>query len=318
MKFYYLFISLLCTIAFSSCDFIGDNSNQKEVEVKQIVELPDSVKQHIIKQDSLYCGLIAKIDTLTMALNTSQQEVAKLQQNFEKLESPKSFWNYMTVGALILAFIAIILNFAHCGLSENKVRRCIKEYLDSSKRINDFQRKINDIESKLVNSNSNSRYMPTGPISRKAEDRIVYLEGKIKEVIDAVNRHEAEIKNRDISTSTTQVSKSTSQQKKEFEYKKDGYAKLNSGAYFMEILDSNQEGCVFHINFKSQNKGEFNIISLDKIKSRNEWKNVIEATGNCTIEDATSYKVEEMGICEKLSDGKTWEMKRKLRIKISK
>lgn len=194
MKFYYLFISLLCTIAFSSCDFIGDNSNQKEVEVKQIVELPDSVKQHLIKQDSLYCGLIAKIDTLTMALNTSQQEVAKLQQNFEKLESPKSFWNYMTVGALILAFIAIILNFARCGLSENKVRRCIKEYLDSSKRINDFQRKINDIESKLVNSNSNSRYMPTGPISRKAEDRIVYLEGKIKEVIDAVNRHEAEIK----------------------------------------------------------------------------------------------------------------------------
>lgn len=180
MKFYYLFISLLCTIAFSSCDFIGDNSNQKEVEVKQIVELPDSVKQHLIKQDSLYCGLIAKIDTLTMALNTSQQEVAKLQQNFEKLESPKSFWNYMTVGALILAFIAIILNFARCGLSENKVRRCIKEYLDSSKRINDFQRKINDIESKLVNSNSNSRYMPTGPISRKAEDRIVYLEGKIK------------------------------------------------------------------------------------------------------------------------------------------
>ena len=56
---------------------------------------------------------------------------------------------------------------------------------------------------------------------------------------------------------------------------------------------------------------------LDDISIVLGYKSIMEKF-NCTIEDATSYKVEEMGICEKLSDGKTWEMKRKLRIKISK
>lgn len=250
-----------------------------------------------------------------MELNASQQNVAQLQRNLDKLESPESFWNYMTVGAIIISIIAIILIFLRgSGLNERDVNRMVRDYLDDSMRLNELQRRVLDLE-KVKNTNSNSRYMPAGPVSRKAEDRIVYLEGKIKEVIDAVNRHETEIKNYGGAKPTPPSTPPKPEQPK---FSKEGYAKLNSGAFFLEILDSNQEGCVFHINFKSENKGEFDIISLDKIKSRNGWQEVVETTGNCTMEDATSYKVEDKGICEKLSDGKTWEMKRKLRIKISK
>ncbi len=304
-----------CAFLVESCDSIDGSDIHKEVEVKQIVELPDTVKQHLIKQDSLYTGLIAKIDTLTNELNASQQSIAQLQNNVDMLESPESFWNYMTVGAIILSLIAIVLTFL-CGgrLDEDKVRRIVRSILDESTRLNELQRKVQELE-KVKNTNANLGYMPAGSISRKAEDRIVYLEGKIREVIDAVNRHETEIKNCGGAKPTLPSTPSKSEQPK---FSKEGYAKLNSGAFFLEILDSNQEGCVFHINFKSENKGEFDIISLDKIKSRNGWQEVVETTGNCTMEDATSYKVADKGICEKLSDGKTWEMKRKLKIKISK
>lgn len=321
MRRYYIFILMaFCAFIVSSCDIIGGNEPQREVEVKQIVELPDTVKQHLIKQDSLYSGLIAKIDTLTNQLNASQQNIAQLQKDLDKLESPESFWNYMTVGAIILSLLSIVLVIflRSNALSENDVCKSVKDYLDNSRRLNELQRKVLDLE-RVKNSSSNSKYMPTGPVSRKAEDRIAYLEGKINEVFDVVNRHDAQIKNSGCMTSAyPSTSPSTPSKPKQPEFSKDGYAKLNSGAYFLEIMDSNQEGCVFHINFKSESKGEFDIISLDKIKSRNGWQEVVETTGNCTMEDATSYKVENKGICEKLSDGKTWEMKRKLKIKISK
>ena len=99
------------------------------------------------------------------------------------------------------------------------------------------------------------------------------------------------------------------------EYIKMGYANINSGNIFTKIFDSAQESCVFSIKFKSATKGEFNIISLDKIKSRNMWQEIVEYTGS--IEDATSFKVEDYGICEKYDDV-TWQVTKKLKIKLQK
>lgn len=315
MKQYYIFILLaICAFFVASCDIIGGSAPKKEVDVKRIVELPDTVKQHLIKQDSLYTGLIAKIDTLTNELNAAQQNVAQLQKKLEELENPKIVWNYMTVGAIILSLIAVFLTFRRGGRNEDNVRGMVNDYLNKSRLLNELQSKVLDLE-KVKNSNSNPRFMQNGPISRKSEDRISYLEEKLKEVLDILNRYENEIKNYGGTRSTPGL---TPLKPKLPELSKDGYAKLNSGAFFFEILDSNQEGCVFHISFKSENKGEFDIISLDKIKSRNGWQEVVEINGDCTIEDATTYKVMEKGICEKHSDGKTWKMIRKLKIKISK
>ena len=102
---------------------------------------------------------------------------------------------------------------------------------------------------------------------------------------------------------------------REPEYLRAGYAFINSGSYFTKILDSAQEGCVFSIKFKSATKGEFTIISLDKIKSRNGWQEIVEYTGS--IEDANSFKVEELGICE-TSDKETWQVTKKLKIRLLK
>ena len=316
MKRFNVFLVVVCSFVLVSCSFFGEEPAKSSEEPSKIEVVPDSIKQHLIKQDSLYAGLIEKIDTLTNELNESRVTVAQLQQSVDELESPRRIWNYLSIGAIILGLIAIILQFVRSGgLDKNEINTIFRENMDSSTRLKAMKEKLDNLEKNSRNS-QNSRYMPTGPVSRKAEDRIAWLEGKIQEVIVAVNRHETEIKRNGGTTTTTPPTGPA--KPKEPEFNKDGYAKLNTSIYFMDILDSNQEACVFHINFKSANKGEFDIISLDKIKSRNGWQDVIDATGNCTMEDATSYTVVEKGICEKISDDNTWEVKRKLRIKISK
>ena len=62
-------------------------------------------------------------------------------------------------------------------------------------------------------------------------------------------------------------------------------------------------------------EGKFNIISLDKIKSRNGWQDVVEYKGS--IEDATTFQVEEFGICKKIDDV-TCQVTKKLKIRLIK
>ena len=96
-----------------------------------------------------------------------------------------------------------------------------------------------------------------------------------------------------------------------------GYANINSGVYFMELFDYKQETCVFTINFKGEDRGEFDIISLDKLKSRNGWQEVVEATGNCTLAEANEFTRLDCGKCRKI-DSNVWEVTQKLKIKIRK
>ena len=101
-------------------------------------------------------------------------------------------------------------------------------------------------------------------------------------------------------------------------YTRMGYAKVNSSKYFVEIYDSQQEDCVYKINFTNKEEGEFDIISLGKIKTINDLKEVLDfADGSCLLNEATSHKVVEKGLCKKI-DENTWEVTKKLVIKVFK
>ena len=94
------------------------------------------------------------------------------------------------------------------------------------------------------------------------------------------------------------------------------YANTNSEEFFTSVVETKQETCVFDIYLSSQTIGEFDLISLDKIKQRNNWDRVVECKGDCTIEEANTFKTEQKGKCE-LSDG-TWKVVEKLKITISR
>ena len=97
------------------------------------------------------------------------------------------------------------------------------------------------------------------------------------------------------------------------------YAKANSGKFLVQITDSQQEGCVYVINFVNKEEGKFDIVSLAKIKPVNDIMDVIElAPGSCSLEDATTYNVIDKGLCRKVEGKPAWEVTKKLIIKVTK
>ena len=172
--------------------------------------------------------------------------------------------------------------------------------MDQSKRLKTMQNQLDLLQSSshISSPRTNQAYSPN------IETRIKSLEATLNQVVKDIKAIHNSAPTSNLENSGTG-------------YIKTGYAKLNSQNYFVEIFDSYQEGCVYKISFKSDGKGEFDLITLDKIKSRNGWQDVIEYDGPCTMAEATSYKLGRPGIIEKI-DNQTWEVKQKLKIKISK
>lgn len=295
-----------CQYLLTSCDSSTESDTPKEVEVRQIVELPDTVKQHLIKQDSLYSGLIAKIDTLTSELNTSQQNVAQLQIEIDQFERPEASRNYIIVIAILLSIISLALH-----LLWKKVLNGFKhDFKDNAAKIEELKGRVLKLKTAQPLS-TDRKYAPM------LDDRITDLETKIKLLEIAANQRDvAHRQHTETSYNQTPMASTTSPSQNSG-YTKEGYAEINSGRFFVKILNSNQEGCVYHIKFTSDNKGEFDLISLAKIKSCNGWEEIVEATGNCTMADATRYDVIRKGTCCKTTNG-YWKVQDNLIIKISK
>lgn len=308
MKKVYSLIVLTAILALSSCDFFSEKQPvQDTVDSAATVEgISKEIKNKIAAQDTLMNALVLKVDTLAQALSQAQKENAELKVQVAKLESPKSTWGYMTLASLIIAIIALVLSLLRKGLSREKVDEIFCNNLDKSKRIAELKDAVSQLQPGL---NGNR-------VSLSANTSLQNLDTRLRSVESSVSRLSSKT-NETQNSSNPSVTHRQEQlrQTKDLEYLRMGYANINSGNIFTKIFDSAQESCVFSIKFKSANKGEFNIISLDKIKSRNMWQKIVEYTGS--IEEATSFKVEDYGICEKYDDV-TWQVTKKLKIKLIK
>lgn len=302
-KVFHIIFILTSIFTVSSCGYFENDEkpNNDEKQLRTIVELPDTIKQKIIEQDALMSELLNKVDTLTAELNSTKEYNAKLKEKVDEFKSPKNTWGWMSIGAFAISIIALLLSIFRKGLSEKEVNKIFKQNLDSSKRISELQDNVGLLLSQRKLSQTGRSYAPN------TDTRLHQLESQMKQVITAINNMAKQ--------PTSPEKPKVPAKAKESEYLRAGYAFINSGSYFTKILDSAQEGCVFSIKFGSATKGEFTIISLDKIKSRNGWQEIVEYTGS--IEDANSFKVEELGICE-TSDKETWQVTKKLKIRLLK
>ena len=308
-KLYNIIICMIAIMVMSSCSFFDDDKSSKETkEVRTIVELPDSVKQKIVEQDSLMTELLNKVDTLTAELNATKTENAELKEKVAELKSPKSTWGYMTLAAIVLSIISIIITFMRSkGVSTEQVGEQIKHALGESRRINKLQDDVNQLLSQKNRvTHQQANYAP-----QYSETRIQQIENTLKKVVKFMNDS-----TRQTHPVTSQTNNPSTCPSKEPEYKKVGYAKNDRDMYFTTIYDSNQEGCVFIITFTSLTKGIFNIISLDKIQSRNDWQQKVECSG-ISIKEASDFSVEDEGICEKI-DENTWKVTKPLKIRLLK
>ena len=291
----------------TSCSFFEADtpSNNGKGAATAIEGIPPEIKEKIAAQDSLMQTLVCKVDTLAKALNDSKAEIGRLNESLQALQSPKSTWGYMTLAAIILSVIALVLSIIKSkGVNRTQVGEQIKQALDNSSRLLKLREDVDNLSKQRGHSTNQQTYY--GP--QNYESRIKSLEYNMAQVVQCIN---AAAKSSKQGTSPA----SSSSSHNSYDTIRTGYANINSGRIFTRILDSAQEGCVFSIKFKNADKGEFTIISLDKIKSRNGWQEVVEYTG--AIEDAMSFKVEEYGICEKY-DQDAWQVTKKLKIKLLK
>jgi hypothetical protein len=197
-------------------------------------------------------------------------------------------------------------------VSKWKVEELTKRLLkDVEYRMDRAERNIIDIRKQSSASNHTDGY---------SERKLFDLEKRVRRMEDSGNTNptEVRVKRMEDSGNTNPMPTYSTIPKPHLNVEnrttKVGYANINTGKYFTKILDSSQETCVFSINFMSETKGEFTIISLDKIKSRNGWQEVVEYTGS--IEESTSFKEVDKGICEKVDDI-TWEVTRPLKIRLT-
>lgn len=301
-------VCLATILALSSCDFFSEKQPvQDSVDSAAPVEgISQEIKNKIAAQDTLMNALVLKVDTLAQTLSQAQKENAELKVQVAKLESPKSTWGYMTLASLAIAIIALVLSLLRKSLSRERVDEIFCNNLDKSKRIAELKVAVSQLQSGL---NGNRVSLSVNTHLQKLDTRLRSVESSVSRLSSKTN------KTQNSSNPSVTHRQEQLRQTKDLEYLRMGYANINSGNIFTKIFDSAQESCVFSIKFKSANKGEFNIISLDKIKSRNKWQEIVEYTGS--IEEATSFKVEDYGICEKYDDV-TWQVTKKLKIKLIK
>lgn len=309
-KYYNLIVCVTAIMAMSSCSFFeGEKPQSNQQEKSSTIEgLPLEIKNKIAAQDTLMNELVSKVDTLAEALSQAQQENAKLKAQVDDLKSPKSTWAYVSIGAFALGLIALIMSlFRAKRVKEEKVYEIFEKCIDDSRRINELQVNVKNLMYTQQNSRTNQSNTSYAP---NTGSRLHQLENQMSQVIAAINK---------MTTSAqpmTQPRSDTPKPHKDAEYQKVGYAKNDMGTYFTTIYESNQEGCVFKIAFTSPTKGRFNIISLDKIQSRNDWQQKIECSG-ISIKDASDFRVEEEGLCKKIEEN-TWQVTKPLKIRLLK
>lgn len=308
-KLYSLIICTMAMLALYSCGLFEDEKPSKDSgDVKTIVELPDSIKKKIVEQDALMTELLNKVDTLTKEMNSTKAENADLKEKLADLKSPKNTLTYVSICAFLLGLVAIIITFFKPkGVKEERIYNIVEKYFEDYK-IKELRVNVNNLVSSQRNNRSSQTSSSYAPNS---DSRIKQLENQLAQVIEVVNKI----------TSQEQQSVShrqeTTQPQEENEYQKVGYAKVDTDMYFTTIYNSNQEGCVFKITFSSQTKGKFNIIALDKIQSRNDWQKKVECSGGVSIKEASDFRLEEEGVCEKI-DEYSWKVTKPLKIRLLK
>lgn len=311
-KKFFIYIFLFVPILCASCDRFDELDRKENKEVRTIEVFPDSVRQYLIEQDSLKRGLISKIDTLTTELNSSKNEIEQLQSMIIELKSPGRLLIFFVSLSLTISLVALILSIIRTNKKVNKweVKDMTKQI--AREQVKDLEYRMNRAENNIIEIGKASSTSKTTSIDGFIDKRLQDLELRLNRVerSNNVTTSKPFSYNNHSSVETIAI--------QEPEVMKTGYAKVNSNKYFVEIYSSKQEDCVYIIKFTSKEEGEFDIISLDKIKSINGLKDVVELTqDSCLLEEATNYSVIEKGRCKK-ADESVWEVTKKLIIKVTK
>ncbi len=308
---------LITSVVLVSCSLITpsqDDDSKKEVRAIEV--FPDSVKKHLMEQDSLSKQLVLAVDSITTKLDAANNNIEELQASIKELRTPGQIFIYIALFALFLSIIAIIAAIIRTKNKLNKweVIEEIKQFLNNKDTY--LSRRFTRIEDEIKKLKKES-YSPKSP----TRDEQYHQGGGSPSINDKI---QAEIQERKSSNNNDNnkyvISNQSTQgnQSMKSQMIKHGYAQMHTGKYLVDIVESKQESCVYSLTFTSENTAEFDIISLEKIKTINDLRDVLDlAPGSCLLNEASFHTVERKGECRKIDDN-TWEVTKKLVIKVSR
>lgn len=319
-----LTVGWFISLSFLSCDFLGDDkiNNQTAQNIDKNEGKPNDEKA--IERDSIPesfpVDANAKANELSIELKNTKNELNRLKKAIEEINSP-SATSFIVPVVLFIIVIAIIIIYIKLGekinyrdldaIINSKIPRMNGQHVDFyrlDQRLKHLERDFECLEDGASNLKA-----PAGSLG--VENRLDILEKKMSML---EKRNLAQVPSA-FSTSRPQYADNNNQEEIEDASKvfKVGYANINNKKYFVDILDSMKESCVYKITFNKSDSATFNLISLDKIKYRNGWDDVIDYEGDCSMEEASNYTLLSPGTIKKLDDS-TWELTEKLKIRVFK
>lgn len=306
--------SLFALMFISSCNLMGGNQTTTEdtnPDLKTVLENSDSLRRYLQTQDSLSQGILAKLDTISDVFNKSKEQIEGLERKINDIKAPSRLLTCITFIALILSIISIIVAVVKTRKKVDKwgaidaARECFKDkFKNIEYRMNETEQDIKKLAK--VTSSTNIHERPRSYESHFDEKTMDEMRKK-KEGEYWDKKGEPNPKDNDKSSSMPET-----------QMLKHGYAQMHTGKYLVDIVESKQESCVYSLTFTSENTAEFDIISLEKIKTINDLRDVLDlAPGSCLLNEASFHTVERKGECRKIDDN-TWEVTKKLVIKVSR
>lgn len=304
-KLIYCIVSIFALFLFAACDDSNPAIVQPNGDVAQVSSVADSLKDKIAKQDTVMNVYVAKVDSLIQVQNDLNGEVFKLKNDINEI-SFSGAWKICVILALAFSIIALGL---FLWLTTSKDIVCVSNIskvlcLDDIRDIKNMKDEIDKINEKLKNIPSGSKQRncqyktnanPSSWEINQLKSEVDELKGQIAKLMSPVQTVLSE--------------------KKEQNNDNVLYSGINSGKYFVNLQKNQSSESVFVINVDSNGRGTFNIISLAKIKSRNNWQEVVELVDSkITIKEAQDFKVKEPGQCHEAGDG--WVVDKKLKISI--
>ena len=268
------------------------------------------VKKNISKQDSLaivfnkeLTALKDSIDLSKSAIKKNNEDINGLNKKVEDLEGI-NIHKTLTALSLLIALLSIY-----------KIIKTRKKLSKKSNEIKEIKEKLRLLPKEYYGPNvktSSSGTQKNVQIPRNLENKLSNLETQIA----ILERKIEDINNKILLERRVQ---GANKQAIEEPIQKIKYSEINlSGGYFRvdRFHDSKIDGCVYIIYLIDKDKAQFDLISIDKIRSRDGWEEAIEYSGKVTIDSATSFKTTKKGTLKK-TDGNLWKVDSPLKIEIS-
>lgn len=96
----------------------------------------------------------------------------------------------------------------------------------------------------------------------------------------------------------------------------EGYFGFPISQKYLKFQRNYTDGCFFKASI-NKDKGTFDLISLEKIKSEEGLDNVVKFVGNIRKSEATFHKVTQVGIVSKVDDKDMWKIEKPLIVELS-